>query len=636
MKPDEEEIQTMSRKRIFTITGMIVGLGAVLHLLNLLFLGNLIIFIGILFIFHNIWGYKILLHFQHFIIPKTLNKYEQLLSWILTRRRPYWLLYGLTAALIFTFVLVGVVKPPIVFFPDNEPNSIYALIKMPVGTSVEVTDSVTREVGNRIAGVLKRDTSIVESIVSNVALGASESQFDQGNKVSSKGKVTVNFVEYAERNGAKTEPYINLFRDTVQDIPGAEISIDKQKMGPPTGKPINLEVTGDDLDQLIVTSNHLIRYIDSLNIPGIEELKTDFEATKPEILISIDRIRANTEGISTGQVGMELRNAIYGKESSKYREGEDQYPIMTRFEEDQRSNIDRLMNTKITFRDMNTGQVRQIPLSSVAQVNYKNSYGGINRKDAKRIINVSSNVLSGYNANEIIASIRKGLTSFTHPESVDIKITGEQESQKESADFLGKAMFLSLCLIMFILITQFQSISKPIIILTEVIFSIIGVLLGFIIFGMPISITMTGMGMVALAGIVVRNGILLVEFTDKLLEKGLKTRDAIIQAGKTRITPVMLTASAAILGMFPLAIGFNIDFIDLFAHFNPHIYFGGENVMFFGPLSWTIIFGLAFATFLTLIFIPVMYYILYAGKESIRRRADKRKKINPDDLKGLV
>ena len=214
---------------------------------------------------------------------------------------------------------------------------------------------------------------------------------------------------------------------------------------------------------------------------------------------------------------MEFRNAIYGKESSKYREGEDQYPIMLRYEENQRTNINRLMNTKITFRDMNTGKVRQIPLSSVAQVSYQNSYGGINRKDAKRIINVTSNVLSGFNTNEIIASIRRNLPSFSKPEAVDIKITGEQEDQQESASFLGKAMFLSLCLIIFILITQFQSISKPIIILTEVIFSIIGVLLGFIIFNMPISITMTGMGMVALAGIVVRNGILLVEFTDKLL-----------------------------------------------------------------------------------------------------------------------
>ena len=412
-------------------------------------------------------------------------------------------------------------------------------------------------------------------------------------------------------------------------------------MGPPTGKPINLEVTGDDLTELVNTSGRLIRFIDSLNIAGIEELKTDFDPNKPEILVSIDRIRANTEGISTGQVGMELRNAIYGKESSKYREGEDQYPIMLRYKENQRTNIDRLMNTKITFRDMNTGLVRQIPLSAVAEVAYRNSYGGINRKDAKRIINVTSNVLPGYNANEIVAGIRTGLKSFSKPDDVSVEITGQQEDQQESASFLGRAMFLSLCLIMFILITQFQSISKPIIILTEVIFSIIGVLLGFMIFGMPISITMTGMGMVALAGIVVRNGILLVEFTDNLLKTGHGFKEAIVEGGKTRITPVMLTAMAAILGMFPLAIGFNIDFIGLFAHLKPNIYFGGENVMFFGPLSWTIIFGLSFATFLTLIFIPVMYYLMYA-KRAARQMAsadsssDRSQPDSKPDLGDLV
>ena len=220
MKPNEEEVQTMSRKRIFTWTGGIIGLGLVLHFAGLLFLGNLIIFIGILFIFHNIYGYKILLHFQHYLIPKTLTKYEQLLNWILKGKRPQFLLYTLIAALFLTFYLVGVVKPKIVFFPDSEPNAIFALVKMPVGTSVEVTDSVTREVGQRISGVLQRDPALVESVVSNVALGASESQFDQGNKVSSKGKVTVNFVEFSERNGVKTDPYINLFRDTVKNIPG--------------------------------------------------------------------------------------------------------------------------------------------------------------------------------------------------------------------------------------------------------------------------------------------------------------------------------------------------------------------------------------------------------------------------------
>jgi multidrug efflux pump subunit AcrB len=506
---------------------------------------------------------------------------------------------------------------------------------MPVGTSVSVTDSVTTLVEKRILSVLETQPKIVESVITNVALGASDSQFEGGIKTSNKGKVTVNFVEFAKRKGVKTEPFINLFREAVKDIPGAAVTVGKQNMGPPTGKPLNIEMTGDNLDELVITTGRFVRYIDSLAIPGIEELKTDFDNTKPEILVEIDRIRANREGISTGQIGQELRFAIFGLESSKFREAEDQYPIQLRFQEDQRTNIDRLLNSKITYRDMNSGLVRQIPLSAVCKVSYPNSYGGINRKDAKRIINISSNVISGYNANQIIAKINKAIPQFAKSETVDIKITGEQEAQKESSDFLSKAMLFSLFLIMFILITQFNSLSKPIIIITEVIFSIIGVLLGFIITGMPISITMTGMGVVALAGIVVRNGIFLVEFTDKLIEKGMKTKEAIIEAGKTRITPVMLTATAAILGLFPLAIGFNIDFVGLFRSFEPHIHFGGDNVMFFGPLSWTIIFGLAFATFLTLIFIPVMYYIMYAGQAYVKRKA-KQLRASRNEFKDLV
>jgi multidrug efflux pump subunit AcrB len=332
---------------------------------------------------------------------------------------------------------------------------------------------------------------------------------------------------------------------------------------------------------------------------------------------------------------MELLTAIYGNEASKYRDGEDQYPIQVRYQYDQRSNIDKLLNTKITFMDLSSGQLKQIPLATLAKVTYLNSYSGINRLNSKRIVTVSSNVLTGYNANEIVASIREALPDFQKTDNVDIKITGEQEDQEESGAFLGKAMLLALCLILFIMITQFNSISKPLIIVTEVIFSVIGVLLGFMITRMEISIVMTGMGMVALAGIVVRNGILLVEFTDILKERGLKTRDAIIQAGKTRITPVMLTAMAAILGLFPLAIGFNIDFVGLFRSFEPHIHFGGDNVAFFGPLSWTIIFGLSFATFLTLIFIPVMYYIMYAGNVKMKRQASAMK-YKKSDFKDLV
>jgi Cation/multidrug efflux pump len=635
MKPEEEDKQTLSRKKIFIIAGIIAFVGILFHLGSSHGIGNFLLFVAFSFIAHNFWGYKVLLHFQHAVIPKLLAKYEQFLGWILHKRRPYILLWSLIGMLFITFMIAGAFSKPPVLFPDNQPNAIYTMIKCPVGTDVSVTDSITRVVENRIQKVIGPNNKTVESVIANVAKNVSESNFDFGGTTPHMGKVTVNFVEFSKRNGDNTNNYLDKFRDALKDISGAQITISKPKGGPPTGKPINIEVTCDDFQELISTADRFKRYVDSLNIPGIEELKTDFERNKPEAIIEVDRVRANKEGISTGQIGGEIRTAIFGTEASKYRDNEDQYSIQVRYEKDQRTNIDRLMNLKITFMDMSTGSIRQVPLSAVAKVTYKNSYGGINRLNAKRIVTISSNVLQGYNANEIIPKVEKAIPMFQKSDNVEIKITGEQEDQKETMGFLAVAGLLSLCLIMFIMITQFNSVSKPLIIVTEVLFSIIGVLLGFIFTNMTISIIMTGMGIVALAGIVVRNGILLVEFTDKMKEHGLKTREAIIQAGKTRITPVLLTATATILGLIPLAIGFNIDFGGLFTHLQPHIYFGGDNVMFFGPLSWTIIFGLSFATFLTLIFIPVMYYIMYAGQVKIKRTTQSIQ-MKARDFKDLV
>jgi multidrug efflux pump subunit AcrB len=368
----------------------------------------------------------------------------------------------------------------------------------------------------------------------------------------------------------------------------------------------------------------LKKYLDSLQIGGIEELKSDLQINKPELVIDIDRDRASREGISTAQIGMEIRNAVFGKEASKYRDDNDEYPIMLRYNEQQRNNIDALKNLKITYRDMNMGgMVRQIPLSAFAKVHYNNTFGGIKRKNQKRLVTLSSNVLSGYNPNEVVAKATAAMAQFPTPPGVAINFTGEQEEQKETGAFLGNALLISFGLILIILVTQFNSISKPVLILSEIFFSIIGVLLGLGIFGMNISIVMTGVGIIALAGIVVRNGILLVEFTDLLREEGMELKAAIIQAGKTRMTPVILTASATILGLVPLALGMNIDFLTMFTELNPHIWFGGESVRFWGPLSWTMIFGLSFATFLTLILVPVMYLISQRWKIRLTERLSK-------------
>lgn len=626
MKHEYENVNLKVDRKKIIIRGIIfISIGLIFHLFGWRGMGNFMFFAFILILLYYYLLKRWVFIFQNKLWPKMMQLYDRTLNYFMRGRRPYHLLWTIIGLFFLSFIVLGIRSPKILFFPDNQPNEVYVYIKMPVGTDQLVTDSITREVENRIFKVLGDHNHLVESVISNIAIGASSNTFTGNYAQSNLGKVTVNFVEHKYRNGANTNIILENIRKAIQGIPGTEIVVEKEKNGPPTGKPINIEITSENLESLIHESNRYKNYLDSLQVPGVERLKSDFEEFKPEIVIDIDRERANREGLSTGQIAQEVRSAVFGKEVSKYKENEDEYEINIRYAKQQRENINRLLDLKITYRDMNSGQMRQIPLSSVARIDYTNTYGGINRKDLKRMITLSSEVLSGYSANEVTANIKQLTKNFQHNDDVTISFSGgEQEEQNETSAFLGKAMLVAIGLIFFILISQFNSISKAFIILSEVIFSIIGVFFGITIFNMPISILMTGLGIVALGGIVVRNGILLVEFTDVLKAQGLKTRKAIVEAGKTRITPVVLTATACITGLIPLAVGFNINFVTLFTELNPQIYFGGDNVAFWSPLCWTIIFGISFATFLTLVFVPAMYFIAYGMKTRVKRNKSNR------------
>jgi multidrug efflux pump len=581
--------------------------------------GNFTIVLSLLYSLNKFVLIDVIQHFQDDIWPGVQNKYEKVLEWCLIGARPFILLGGVVVLFFVSLFLFPIIKPKIEFFPSSEPNFIYAYINLPIGTDQSYTDSISQVVEHRIFKVIGDSNRIVSSVITNVAIGAGDANEMDLSTAPHKAKVTVAFVEFAHRNGESTVPYLGKIRDAVKGIPGTQIIVDQEKGGPPTGKEINIELIGDDYDELIELSESLKRQIDNSGIQGIEDLKSDVVKNKPEIVIDIDKEKANAEGISVAQVGMELRYAVFGKDVSKFRDNDDEYDIELRYTFGQRSNIDDVMNSKITFRDMNMGgQIRQIPLSSVAKSRFDNSYGGVKRKNQHRIVTLSSNVLSGANANEINSEIKKLLPNFKKPSEVIIQLTGAQEEQAETGAFLGMAMLTSLIMIIFILVTQFNSISKPILIISEIGFSLIGVLLGIYIFGMAMSVVMTGVGIIALAGIVVRNGIILVEFTDTIMEEGHDLKYAIVHAGKVRMTPVLLTATATILGLIPLAVGLNIDFVRLFAEGNPHIFFGGDSVAFWGPLAWTMIHGLSFATFLTLILVPVMYYINYKASRKIK------------------
>jgi multidrug efflux pump subunit AcrB len=553
-----------------------------------------------------------------------MRNYEKLLRWAVARWRPVWLLTGTFVLLVFSLIFFAARKIPVEFFPSGDPNFIYVYLKLPVGTDVDYTDSITKDIEQKVTKVLEpngKPNPVVESIISNVAVGASDPSSGDRSTQPNLGRVQVSFVEFAERHGVSTAPYLDSIRQVVKGIPGAQISVAKEQNGPPTEPPINIEVSSEDFDQLTSTATALKSYLDSMQIPGIEELKLDVDLTNPEITLSINRQRAMIEGVSTAQIGQQIRTALFGLEVSKIKDGEDEYKIQLRNDEVQRKNLSELLNMKIVFRDISSGQVKSIPISSLVDVDYTSTYGSIKRKDVKRVITIFSNVLSGYTPTAVNQDIATAINNFNgKAPGVTIKQTGEGEQQAETGAFLGKALVVALMLILFILVLQFNSISKSVIILTEILFSIIGVILGFAFTGMTVSVVMTGIGIVGLAGIVVKNAILVIDFADELRARGMKTREAVIQAGKIRIIPVMLTALAAIFALLPLAIGFNINFVTMFSELNPHIFFGGDSAVFWKPLAWTIIFGLAFAFFMTLIMVPSMYLIAERLKRPMRRQ----------------
>lgn len=614
MKPHKHSDDKPSFTKSVRKTLIYFGIAAVpAYLINFGF-GNFIVIIALLYLLNHFYLEKAVYKFQNTLWPRFQDWYAKKLDWAL--HRPWQMLLGTLGLFIFTIVFMSVRTPKFVFFPDSDPNFVYVYVSLPVGTDQAYTNEVIKDVENRVTKVVGKDNPVVSSIISNVTVGVTDPQDEDQGKYSNKGKVSVAFVEFGKREGVNTSQYLDKIRDAVKGIPGAEISVTKEQSGPPTAKPISIEITGDNLDSLVSASLKLKKYLDQKNVAGVEELKSDFQNNKPEIIFDIDRERANREGISTGQVAMELRTALYGKEISKFRDVKDDYEINVRAREDQRNNLDILKNMSVTYRDMGMGgMIRQVPLSSFADIQYINTYGGIKRKQQKRIIILSSNVLGDYNPAEVVSNIQREIDQFKTPDGVSIKMAGEQEEQMETVKFLGTALLVSFGLILMILVTQFNSISKPVIILSEIFFSIIGVLLGITIFKMTMSTVMMGVGIIALAGIVVRNGILLVEFADLMVSQGMSTYNAVLEAGRTRMTPVLLTALATILGLIPLAVGLNMDFALLLTEFHPHIYFGGDNVAFWGPLSWTMIFGLIFATFLTLILVPVMYLLVANLKE---------------------
>ena len=644
------EDKNMPAKRIIIMTAVMIVLGAMILLSGSAYsaLGTLMIFTAIM-----LWVYRLFLRgwangFQNKVLPRLENWYERQLKKALSSWRPYVLIVGTFGLLIIAFGTfgwsLGTQRTKVEFFPDNKPNQIIVYIEYPQGTDIEKTNAITKRIEEKVSDVLYADeymegdhNFMIESIVSQVGEGAGNPQTDGGSgaEMPHKGKITASMREYKFRKGLDSE----LMRQKVQKAlvgiyPGVLISVEKDAAGPPVGAPINIEIEGDDYAQLIQTAERMRDFINTKNISGIDELKIDVNRDKPGMQVIVDRKKAGELGVSTGQVGQQLRASIFGNKAGVYKENGEDYDIYVRFNKEDRYNKSAIFNQNIIFRDMASGKVKEIPVSTVASQKNNSGFSAIKHKSVKRVVTVYSALAPGEtDAASVVGKIQNEMKTFKDlPAGVKIDYTGQIEEQNKQMAFLIGAFFSGLALIFFILIFQFNSVSKPGIIMLAIFLSFIGVFGGLVISGAPFVIMMTMMGIISLAGIVVNNGVVLLDYAQLLIDRkkvelGLDEHEyldaqslfeSVVKAGRARLRPVLLTAITTILGLIPLAIGLNINFFSLVSELNPHIYFGGDNVIFWGPLAWTVIYGLFIATFLTLIVVPILFFLITKFKMWLR------------------
>jgi multidrug efflux pump subunit AcrB len=636
----EEEQKAPAKKRSFTIIGVLIGMALIFYVLGIPALGTLLVFISLLILLNVLVLYSAAEWFQKVFLRKLELFYLKVLRFSLKGKRPNLILVGTFVLLFLVIAFFAVRIPNVVFFPINEPNFINIMAELPIASDISATNAFMYKLEDKVFEVIKPYQSIIESVVTTVGQGVvsqNEIPIGQGN-TPHKGMITISFRDYEDRRDLKTSDAMKKISDALLGkYPGIQIFIEKDNMGPPTGKPLNIEISGEDFERLIQLTQDIRKYIENEDIKGIEGLKMDLDVGKPELLVNIDRDKARRFGLSTAQVAGTIRTALFGKEISDYKDGEDEYPIILRLDKKYRNNISSLMNQKITFKSINTGAIMQVPISAVANFNYSSTYGSVNRLDMDKVITLWSNIIEGYNPSRVNAELKELMKKYKMPEGYEYKFTGEQQEQEETSAFLIQALFIALALIMLIMVTQFNSFVKPLIIMTSVVFSTIGVFGGIATFRMDFVIIMTGIGIISLAGVVVNNAIVLIDYINFLKDNARKklgltlddnlpiheATECIIQAGKTRLRPVLLTAITTILGLTPMAIGLNINFSTLLSRLDPQIYFGGDNAIFWGPMALTVIFGLSFATFLTLVVVPVMYLIGNRAKLAMIKRFKK-------------
>ncbi len=647
------EDRNMPLKRLITISSVLGVLGLII-----LIFGGSIRPLGTLLIFAaaNFWIYRFVLRpmankFQLVVLPRWERFYERMISGSLKGWRPYVITIVTTLLLVIAFMgfgaSIGQKRTKIEFFPDNTPNQIIVYAEYPEGTDIEKTNAIMKDLEQRVSDVINKEAYVdgdynflVESSITQVGAGSGNPQTDGGStaEMPHRGKVVASMREYKFRRGTDSKELKRKITEALEGVypEDLSISVEKDPVGPPAGYPINIELEGEDYTELIEVAGKMKDFINSKSIPGIAELKIDVNKAKPTMLVDVDRKKAGELGVSASQIGSQLRNSIFGSKAGVYKEDGEDYDIYVRFNKENRYNTNVLFDQTITFRDMASGQVKSIPVSTLTEKDDTPDFGfsAIKHKAGKRVVTIYSALAPGFtDAAAIVEKIQKETKTFTElPSSISVDYTGQIEEQDKQMKFLMGAFFTGLGLIFLILIYQFNSISKPAIIMFAIFLSLIGVFGGIVISGSSFVIMMTMMGIISLAGIVVNNGVVLLDYTELLInrkkvEHGLEENEyvdvetlnkAIIKGGKARLRPVLLTAITTILGLIPLATGLNINFFTLISELNPHIYVGGDNVIFWGPLAWTVIYGLIVATFLTLIVVPILFYLITRFKMWIR------------------
>ena len=619
------------------IAGAMLLFAALAYMSQINWLGSLLIIFAIIGLLNLAFMSRLAMWFQNTALVWMENTYLKFIQFALRKANPYILIAATIGLMFVTMGYYFGSNPKVEFFPSSDPKLINVIADLPISTDVEVTDSVMGVFETRVFELLEPDMDIVESVLTITGKGAvgQDEGFSGRGGSPNRGLITINFVDFDKRGGKNTTDILDRIAEAMVGLyPGITLTVERQKEGPPTGKPINIEISGKEFQKLFDLTDEIRAEINRANIPGIEELQIDLDREKPELLINIDREKTRRYGLSTAQVGDAIRTALFGKEISDFKSGEDEYKIVMKLDEKYRHDISSLINQRITFRSQSSGKIVQVPISAVADFEYSSTYGAITRIDRNRVVTIFSNVLQGYNSNEINADIQRIMRDFDMPPGYTYSFTGEQEEQAESMAFLSTAMLIALALITIILVSQFNSFVKPAIIMFTVVLSTIGVFGGLATFNMDFIVIMTGIGIVSLAGVVVNNGIVLIDYVGLLKQRKKKelglgddeelpmdiAKQCIVDAGKTRLRPVLLTAITTILGLMPLATGLNIDIVGFLNTFDANIYFGGDNATFWGPMSWTVIFGLSFATFLTLILVPSMYHVLVVGKIAIKNK----------------